>query len=76
MREKLTTTDLKLAPYRLVLDHPLLDLSGTPAERPLVFARVGEHDVVALYAGSTVDALEVLGTLRNLKGFLARRDSR
>ena len=65
------THDLNLAAYLLATNHPLLRLDGPPGKSAFIFGNVAPQDVSAFYAGAKVDARQLLGALRDLKGLLA-----
>lgn len=67
-----STHDLNLASYLLATNHPLRRLDGPPGKSAFVFGNVSEEAVTSFYAGAKVDARQLLGALRDLKGLLAR----
>lgn len=67
-----STTDINLAAFLLATDHPLRRLNGPPGRQAFVFGNVTPEHVTGFYSGASVDAREVLGALRDLKGLLAQ----
>jgi hypothetical protein len=67
-----STRDLNLASYLLGTSHPLRRLEGPPGKSVFVLGDVSPEDVTAFYAGAQVDARQLLGALRDLKGLLAQ----
>ena len=72
MNAEYSTHDLNLAAYLLATNHPLRRLDGPPGKIAFVFGSVSEDDVTAFYGGAKVDARQLLGAVRDLKGLLAQ----
>jgi hypothetical protein len=71
MNGEFSTHDLNLAAFPLATNHPLRRLDGPPGKSAFVFGNVSQEDVTAFYAGAKVDARQLLGAMRDLKGLLA-----
>lgn len=76
MNTEFSTHDLSLAAYLLATNHPLRRLDGPPGKNSFVFANVSQEDVTSFYAGAKVDARQLLGAMRDLKGLLAQGGGR
>jgi hypothetical protein len=72
MNTSFSTHDLNLASYLLATNHRLHRLEGPPGKSAFVFGDVSPEDVTAFYSGAQVDARQLLGALRDLKGLLAQ----